>query len=194
MAKKVQYILLLFIISCGVKDSEEEFAVLISDTQFNFHQNTNQLFVSTKVQPDLDGRILDKVIVEWFGTSLENTPDSLTLFDDGTNGDILSNDDYYTLKVRNDSLNIKNTLGDDSGSVHINVLAMYIGENANEQSSFRIGNIIPRIINVQADTLITRPIGATLSLHIVSATVFDADGLDNIGGWVLLHIILKAIQ
>ena len=180
MAKKVQYILLLFIISCGVKDSEEEFAVLISDTQFNFHQNTNQLFVSTKVQPDLDGRILDKVIVEWFGTSLENTPDSLTLFDDGTNGDILSNDDYYTLKVRNDSLNIKNTLGDDSGSVHINVLAMYIGETANEQSSFRIGNIIPRIINVQADTLITRPIGATLSLHIVSATVFDADGLDNI--------------
>ena len=59
MAEKVQYILLLFIISCGVKDSEEEFAVLISDTQFNFHQNTNQLFVSTKVQPDLDGRILD---------------------------------------------------------------------------------------------------------------------------------------
>ena len=51
MAKKVQYILLLFIISCGVKDSEEKFAVLISDTQFNFHQNTNQLFVSTKVQP-----------------------------------------------------------------------------------------------------------------------------------------------
>jgi hypothetical protein len=190
MAKKVQYILLLFIISCGVKDSEEEYAVVISDTQFNFHQNTNQLFISTKVQPDLDGRILDKVIVEWFGTSLENTPDSLTLFDDGTNGDILSNDDYYTLKVRNDSLNIKNTLGDDSGSVHINVLAMYIGETANEQSSFRIGNIIPRIINVQADTLITRPIGATLSLHIVSATVFDADGLDNIRwvGFTSYHI------
>ena len=138
MAKKVQYILLLFIISCGVKDSEEEYAVVISDTQFNFHQNTNQLFISTKVQPDLDGRILDKVIVEWFGTNLENTPDSLTLFDDGTNGDILSNDDYYTLKVRNDSLNIKNTLGDDSGSVHINVLAMYIGETANKQSSFRM--------------------------------------------------------
>ena len=190
MANKVQYILLLFIISCGVKDSEEEIAVAISDTQFNFHQNTNQLFISTKIQPDLDGRILDKVIVEWFGTSLENTPDSLTLFDDGTNGDILSYDDYYTLKIRNDSLNVNNTLGDDSGSVYINVLAMYIGETANKQSSFRIGNIIPKIINVQADTLIIRPIGATLSLHIVSATVFDADGLENVRwvGFTSYHI------
>ena len=183
MIKKVKLILLLFVISCGVKDSEEEFAVAISDTQFNFHQNANQLFISTKVQPDLDGKILDKVIVEWFGTSLENLPDSLILFDDGTNGDILSYDDYYSLKVKNDSLNINNTLGDDSGSVHINVLAMYIGETANKQSSFRIGNIIPRIINIQADTLIIRPIGATLSLHIVSATVFDADGLDDVS-WV----------
>ena len=49
MVNKVQYILLLFIISCGVKDSKEEFTVAISDTQFNFHQNTNQLFISTKV-------------------------------------------------------------------------------------------------------------------------------------------------
>ena len=41
-----------------------------------------------------------------------------------------------------------------------------------------------------ADTLITRPIGATLSLHIVSATVFDADGLDNIRwvGFTSYHI------
>ncbi len=191
MVNKVQYILLsLFIIGCSVEEPDVEYLSSISDTQFNFHQNTNQLFISTKVQPYLDEQILDKVIVEWFGTSLDNKPDSLTLFDDGTNGDILPVDDYYTLKVGNDSINVINTLGDDSGSVYINVLAMYIGKTVNEQSSFRIGNIIPRIIDVQADTMITRPVGATLSLHLVSATVFDADGLDNVKwvGFTSYHI------
>ena len=190
MNKIRYYLLLTFFIGCGEKQPDEESLDSISDVQFNFHQNTNQLFISAKIQPDLDGRILDKVLVEWFGTSLDNMPDSLTLIDDGTNGDIISNDDYYTIKVRNDSLNIINTLGDDSGSVHINVLAMYIGKNVSQKSSFRIGNIIPRIIDIQADTLITRPLGATLSLHIVSATVFDADGLANVKwvGFTSYHI------
>ena len=190
MLKNIFFIFILFIIACDVKDSEEESLLTISDTQFNFHQNTNQLFISTKVQPNFDGQILDKVVIEWFGTNIENTPDSLILMDDGTNGDIISFDDYHTLKINNDTLNIRNTLGDDSGSVYINVLAMYVGKTINRQSSFRIGNIIPRIIDVHADTLIVRPLGATLSLHIVGATVFDADGLDNVKwvGFTSYHI------
>ena len=164
--------------------------VYISDTQFNFHQNTNQLYISAKVQPDLNGQALDKVIVEWYGTSLDSTPDSLTLIDDGTNGDIISFDNIYTLKVNNDTLNIRNTLGEDSGSVYLNVLAMYIGKTEQQASAFRIGNIIPRIMSISSDTLIVRPSGATLSLHLVSATVFDADGLDNIKwvGFTSYHI------
>ena len=180
----------LFIAACGESTPDDESLVYISDTQFNFHQNTNQLYISTKVQPDLNGQALDKVIVEWYGTSLDSTPDSLTLIDDGTNGDIISFDNIYTLKVNNDTLNIRNTLGEDSGSVYLNVLAMYIGKTEQQASSFRIGNIIPRIMSISADTLIVRPSGATLSLHLVSATVFDADGLDNIKwvGFTSYHI------
>ena len=70
--------LALFIAACGESTPDDESLVYISDTQFNFHQNTNQLYISTKVQPDLNGQALDKVIVEWYGTSLDNTPDSLT--------------------------------------------------------------------------------------------------------------------
>ena len=182
--------LALFIAACGESTPDDESLVYISDTQFNFHQNTNQLYISTKVQPDLNGQALDKVIVEWYGTSLDSTPDSLTLIDDGTNGDIISFDNIYTLKVNNDTLNIRNTLGEDSGSVYLNVLAMYIGKTEQQASAFRIGNIIPRIMNISADTLIVRPSGATLSLHLVSATVFDADGLDNIKwvGFTSYHI------
>ena len=175
--------LILMIAGCGNSNPDDELIIYISDTQFNFHQNTNQLYISTKVQPEQNGQILDKVMVEWYGTSLDNTPDSLTLVDDGTNGDIISFDDIYTLKIVNDTLSIHNTLGDDSGKVYLNVNAIYIGNIEQQTSSFRIGNIIPRIMSVSADTLIVRPSGATLSLHLVSATVFDADGLDNIK-WV----------
>ena len=183
-------LLALFIAACGESTSGDESLDYISDTQFNFHQNTNQLYISTKVQPDLNGQTLDKVMVEWYGTSLDSTPDSLTLIDDGTNGDIISFDNIYTLKVNNDTLSIRNTLGEDSGSVYLNVLAMYIGKTEQQASSFRIGNIIPRIMSISADTLIVRPSGATLSLHLVSATVFDADGLDNIKwvGFTSYHI------
>ena len=41
----------------------------------------------------------------------------------------------------------------------------------------------PRILSIASPDTIIRPSGATLSLHLVSATVFDADGLDDIK-WV----------
>ena len=176
-------ILILFFFGCTVKDSDDDSATYISDAQFNFHQDVNMLYVSAKVLPEAEGKILDNVIVEWYGTKEENDPDSLILKDNGMNGDIIAEDDIYTLKFQNDSTIIKNTLGGDSGSVYINILAVYVGQTEKKSASFKIGNIIPRIISISSPDTITRPSGATLSLHLVSATVFDADGLDNIK-WV----------
>ena len=176
-------ILILFFCGCTVKDSDDDSVAYISDAQFNFHQDVNMLYVSAKVLPEAEGKILDNVIVEWYGTKEENTPDSLILKDNGMDGDIIAVDDIYTLKFQNDSTVINNTLGDDSGSVYINILAIYVGQTEKKSASFKIGNIIPRIISIASPDTITRPSGATLSLHLVSATVFDADGLDNIK-WV----------
>ena len=176
-------ILILFFCGCTVKDSDDDSLAYISDAQFNFHQDVNMLYVSAKVLPEAEGKILDNVIVEWYGTKEENTPDSLILKDNGMDGDIIAVDDIYTLKFQNDSTVINNTLGDDSGSVYINILAIYVGQTEKKSASFKIGNIIPRIISIASPDTITRPSGATLSLHLVSATVFDADGLDNIK-WV----------
>ena len=174
---------ILFFVGCGVEDKNEDSAIYISDPQFNFHQDVNKLYVSAMVLPQVDGRILDNVIVEWFGTNQENVPDSLILKDGGVNGDIIAGDDIYTLKFQNDSSIISNTLGDDSGSVYINILAVYVGQTEKRSASFKIGNIIPRILSIASPDTIIRPSGATLSLHLVSATVFDADGLDDIK-WV----------
>ena len=174
---------ILFFVGCGVEDKNEDSVIYISDPQFNFHQDVNKLYVSAMVLPQADGKILDNVIVEWFGTNQENVPDSLILKDGGVNGDIIAGDDIYTLKFQNDSSIILNTLGDDSGSVYINILAVYVGQTEQRSASFKIGNIIPRILNIASPDTIIRPSGATLSLHLVSATVFDADGLDDIK-WV----------
>ena len=182
--KKLNFLILIcFFFGCTVDDSEEDSLVYISDTQFNFHQNENNLYVSTSVLPDADGKILDNVLVEWFGTDLQNKPDSLTLEDTGMNGDIIADDNYYTLKFDNDSTIINNTLGDDSGSVYLNILAIYVGQMEKESYSYKIGNIIPRITSVSSPDTIVRESSATLSLYLVSATVFDADGLDDIK-WV----------
>ena len=174
---------ILFFVGCGVEDKNEDSVIYISDTQFNFHQDVNKLYISAMVLPQIDGKILDNVIVEWFGTNQENVPDSLILKDGGVNGDIIAGDDIYTLKFQNDSSIISNTLGDDSGSVYINILAVYVGQTEQRSASFKIGNIIPRILSIASPDTIIRPSGATLSLHLVSATVFDADGLDDIK-WV----------
>ena len=174
---------ILFFVGCDVEDKNEDSTIYISDPQFNFHQDVNKLYISAMVLPQIDGKILDNVIVEWFGTNQENVPDSLILKDGGVNGDIIAGDDIYTLKFQNDSSIISNTLGDDSGSVYINILAVYVGQTEQRSASFKIGNIIPRILSIASPDTIIRPSGATLSLHLVSATVFDADGLDDIK-WV----------
>ena len=174
---------ILFFVGCGVEDKNEDSVIYISDPQFNFHQDVNKLYISAMVLPQVDGKILDNVIVEWFGTNQENIPDSLILKDGGVNGDIIAGDDIYTLKFQNDSSIISNTLGDDSGSVYINILAVYVGQTEQRSASFKIGNIIPRILSIASPDTIIRPSGATLSLHLVSVTVFDADGLDDIK-WV----------
>ena len=70
---------IFLIVGCEVKELDHNEMVYISDTQFNFHQNTNELYISSKVEPEFEGKELDKVIVEWFGTDLENTADSLIL-------------------------------------------------------------------------------------------------------------------
>ena len=176
-------VVILFFVGCGVEDKNEDSTIYISDPQFNFHQDVNKLYISAMVLPQINGKILDNVIVEWFGTNQENVPDSLILKDGGVNGDIIAGDDIYTLKFQNDSSIISNTLGDDSGSVYINILAVYVGQTEQRSASFKIGNIIPRILSIDSPDTIIRPSGATLSLHLVSATVFDADGLDDIK-WV----------
>ena len=57
-------ILILFFCGCTVKDSDDDSVAYISDAQFNFHQDVNMLYVSAKILPEAEGKILDNVIVD----------------------------------------------------------------------------------------------------------------------------------
>jgi len=183
---KLYYHLLLIILfsGCGVEDNNDTtVSSYISGTQFNFHQDINKLYIHTEILPDFNGKILDNVFVEWLGTKKGNNPDTLALFDDGTQGDIIFGDNIYTTKFLNDSSIIKNVLGEDSGSVYLNVVAQYVGNTFEQLDSFKIGNIIPRIVDISLPDTITRQLGNVITLHTIQATAFDADGLNDIR-WV----------
>ena len=180
----------LIFFACPGKIIEPDLALPISNTQFTFLQDLNELYFSVDVDGSYNSRSLSDVMLLWYGGDQSNTADSLTLVDNGTNGDIILNDGTFTIKVSNDSSVIMNVLGDDSGTVYIDVAATYGNDIIAFSDSFQIGNIIPRIISVLAPDTITRPTGNTLSLHLISAQVFDADGLESIRwvGFTSFHI------
>ena len=183
-------LMVLFFNGCPEKDPTTDPIDTITGIQFTFHQDVNKLYFAASVESSYDDGSLISVSLIWYGVNKENIPDSLIIQDDGKDGDIISDDGMYSIKLANDSTLIKNTLGDDSGKVYLTVLAYYDEVQVSELDSFSIGNIIPRIISVTAPDTIIRPEGSTVTLHPVYAEVFDADGLETIKwvGFTSFHV------
>ena len=177
------FLLNIVFLACPGDLTDPEPGNPISNTQFTFHQDVNKLYFGAGAELTYNSNSLTQLSLHWYGTDKNTTPDSLTLVDDGTSGDIILNDDLYAIKVDNDTSDIMNVLGDDSGMVYLDVIADYGSEKITVTDSFRIGNIIPRIVSVTAPDTIVRPSGSTVSLHLIIAEVFDADGLETIK-WV----------
>ena len=183
-------LMVLFFNGCPEKDPITDPIDTISGIQFTFHQDVNKLYFAASVESSYDDGSLISVSLIWYGVNKENIPDSLIIQDDGKDGDIISDDGMYSIKLANDSTLIKNTLGDDSGKVYLTVLAYYDEVQISKLDSFSIGNIIPEIISITAPDTIIRPEGSTVTLHPVYAEVFDADGLETIKwvGFTSFHV------
>ena len=189
----MNHILLLMVLlfnGCPEKDPTTHPIDTISGIQFTFHQDVNKLYFAASVESSYDDGSLISVSLIWYGVNKENIPDSLIIQDDGKDGDIISDDGMYSIKLANDSTLIKNTLGDDSGKVYLTVLAYYDEVQISKLDSFSIGNIIPEIISITAPDTIIRPEGSTVTLHPVYAEVFDADGLETVKwvGFTSFHV------
>ena len=183
-------LMVLFFNGCPEKDPTTDPIDTITGIQFTFHQDVNKLYFAASVESSYDDGSLISVSLIWYGVNKENIPDSLIIQDDGKDGDIISDDGMYSIKLANDSTLIKNTLGDDSGKVYLTVLAYYDEVQISKLDSFSIGNIIPEIISITAPDTIIRPEGSTVTLHPVYAEVFDADGLETIKwvGFTSFHV------
>ena len=157
---------------------------------FSFLQDVNKLYFSVTVGSVYKGNSLDEFVVHWYGINLGSPADTISLNDLGTNGDIIMNDDIFSRKISNNSPGIINDLTDATGRVYMEYVATFGSEFVTLRDSVLIGNIIPRIESVVADTVIQRPSDATVSLHLIKAQVFDADGLDNIKlvGFTSYHV------
>ena len=106
----------LFNISCSDSNKETN-ATVLDHPSFTFHQNTNKLYFSVNAPVEHGGNELDSVTVNWFSVTAENPPDVILLNDDGLKGDILSNDQVYSLKIINDVQHLINPLISDTGIV-----------------------------------------------------------------------------
>ena len=176
------FILALVYLACSDEknqDSED----LILNPSFSFLQDVNKLYFSVTVGSVYQGYALDGVVVLWYGVNLGSQTDTISLNDLGINGDIIMNDDIFSRKISNNLPGLKNDLTDATGRVYMEYVATFGSEQVALRDSVLIGNIIPRIESVVADTVIQRPSDATVSLHLIKAQVFDADGLNNIK-WV----------
>ena len=176
------FILVLVYLACSDEKNQNS-EELILNPSFSFLQDVNKLYFSVTIGSVYQGNALDGVIVLWYGINLGSQADTISLNDLGTNGDIIMNDDIFSRKISNNLPGLKNDLTDATGRVYMEYVATFGSELVTLRDSVLIGNIIPRIESVVADTVIQRPSDATVSLHLIKAQVFDADGLDNIK-WV----------
>ena len=187
----VRYLMMLVTIflSCS-EPKEEEPTDLLVDPSFTFLQDVNKLYFSVNVESVYQGNPLDSVVVYWYGESRDQSPDVIALNDSGIKGDIIINDEVFARKISNDAQTLNNGLTDVTGLVFMEFSASFGTEVLTLRDSVLIGNIIPRIESVTAPTLIERPSDATVSLHLIKAEVYDADGLETIkwAGFTSFHV------
>jgi len=176
-------------LSCS-EPKDQELGEPIINPSFSFLQDVNKLYFSVNVESTFEGEKLDSVLVFWHGISREGSPDKFTLNDGGVQGDIIMNDDVFAIKILNDKDHLNNDLTDVTGLVYMDYSAVFGSEIFTLRDSVLIGNIIPRIESVVADTFIQRSLDATVSLHLIKAEVFDADGLETIkwAGFTSFHV------
>ena len=131
----------------------------ITEIDFAFLQASNKLFVSVRATAGYQGGSLDSVMVLWKGIDASNTADTLRLMDDGTSGDMLSEDQLFTRKFSNGN-GLKNTISSTAkDSIYFSILALYSGKKLTQESIFLLGNIRPKLGTVFVPETVDRPTG-----------------------------------
>ena len=174
------------VISCEktgvIKESDP-----ISDVNFHYLQASNKFFVSAYASSQYQGSNLDSLMILWQGVSSADTADTIRLFDNGTKGDMISQDQLYSRKIMNHSDSIKNIIPSSAkDSIFFSIMGLYGGKSVSQSLIFLLGNIRPKIGTVVVPDTVLRPtanpdpnIYNTIKFS-VTATVSDPNGIDDV--------------
>ncbi len=181
----IMLVIALFFWGCPGGDSVQEEGLAIDETQFIYLQDMNQLAFSMEVASHFGGTPLSSVWIEWRGTNPSGSPDSIALYDDGSHGDIIQDDNLWMRKIMNISSSELSlpVSASDSGKVYVSFNALFGTVTESKVDSFHLGNLKPHILTVVGPDTITRPTGSGYNLYSITCTVSDANGLDDIK-WV----------
>lgn len=178
--------LVLFGWGCDkVAQREEQYP--LGPAQFSFLQASGKLFISVPAAANYQGSKLSSLNVLWMGTdSTTLTADTLDLNDEGKLGDIILEDDIYSLKFVNGGTLNNILFSSDKDYIYFDILAVYGNTELIQNEAFLLGNIRPRIISVWTPDTISRPsvnpdpnIINTVEFP-VTCSVDDANGIDDI--------------
>lgn len=171
---------LFMMTNCSKVDSAKEEDPL-QNVDFAFIQADNKLYFAAEAASSYKGSALDSVNVFWYGTDSTAAADSLRLYDQGENGDILKDDDFYALKVTNDSTVLKNFVSvTDTHAVTFSFRLAYGSTIESQSNSYSMHNSGPSISSVSMPDTMSRPGQDSVSIAIIVVTTADPDGVEDV--------------
>ena len=162
----------------------------LSNFNFAFLQASEKFYFSVTTSKSYNNSKLDSVVAVWMGTDSSSVPDTIILFDDGTLGDIIPNDNIFSRRIANSSSVLSNVVINPIPSrdnLYASIVAVY-GNTLKSipKRSFTIGNIRPEIVSITVPSTITRPASnpdpnkSNTIKFLLTAKVTDGNGADDV--------------
>ena len=162
----------------------------LSNFNFAFLQASEKFYFSINASRSFNNSKLDSVVAVWMGTDSSSVPDTIKLFDDGTLGDIIPNDNIFSRRIANSSTVLSNVVINPIPSrdnLYASIVAVY-GNTVKSIPirSFTIGNIRPEIVSITVPSTITRPASnpdpnkSNTIKFLLTAKVTDGNGADDV--------------
>ena len=162
----------------------------LSNFNFAFLQASEKFYFSINASRSFNNSKLDSVAAVWMGTDSSSLPDTIKLFDDGTLGDIIPNDNIFSRRIANSSSVLSNVVINPIPSrdnLYASIVAVY-GNTLKSipKRSFTIGNIRPEIVSITVPSTITRPASnpdpnkSNTIKFLLTAKVTDGNGADDV--------------
>ena len=162
----------------------------LSNFNFAFLQASEKFYFSINASRSFNNSKLDSVVAVWMGTDSSSVPDTIKLFDDGSLGDIIPNDNIFSRRIANSSSVLSNVVINPIPSrdnLYASIVAVY-GNSVKSipKRSFTIGNIRPEIVSIAMPSTITRPASnpdpnkSNTIKFLLTAKVTDGNGADDV--------------